>query len=299
MAGADERAPAFFLVMDFEATCERDDRSWPNEIIEFPAVLLDARTLEVVSEFREFVRPTERPKLTAFCTELTGIQQDQVSGADILEGVLGRFDEWLRSHVADDEFALPVICGDWDLRQMLPKEARRKQLKYPSALRTWCNLKLSFGEATGTRAQGMAGMLHFLGLELVGRHHSGIDDARNIARILVELVRRFDFPVRRTPGGGDKPQAVAREVPRQAASKVGADAAARSSPAVGEATETNLVRKLRKRLQQMEALEKKQQAGEALSEEQWQKLGRLEELRRQLSDALLGRTPGVADAWDD
>jgi len=37
---------------------------------------------------------------------------------------------------------------------------------------------------------GMAGMLSSLGLTLEGRHHSGIDDCRNIARIAKELCRR-------------------------------------------------------------------------------------------------------------
>ena len=37
---------------------------------------------------------------------------------------------------------------------------------------------------------GMAGMLRALDLELVGRHHSGIDDARNIARIVITLLAK-------------------------------------------------------------------------------------------------------------
>jgi hypothetical protein len=35
---------------------------------------------------------------------------------------------------------------------------------------------------------GMAGMLESLGLKLEGRHHSGIDDSNNIARIVTKLV---------------------------------------------------------------------------------------------------------------
>lgn len=33
-------------------------------------------------------------------------------------------------------------------------------------------------------------MLHSLELTLLGRHHSGIDDCRNICRIAIELIRR-------------------------------------------------------------------------------------------------------------
>jgi len=36
----------------------------------------------------------------------------------------------------------------------------------------------------------MTDMLAKLNLELIGRHHSGIDDCKNIARILIELLSR-------------------------------------------------------------------------------------------------------------
>ena len=35
-------------------------------------------TLISVSEFHEYVMPVEHPKLSSFCTELTGIRQQQV-----------------------------------------------------------------------------------------------------------------------------------------------------------------------------------------------------------------------------
>ena len=55
----------YFLVMDFEATCwDGGQPTTAQEIIEFPAVLVDAVTLENVAEFREFVRPTWNPRLS-------------------------------------------------------------------------------------------------------------------------------------------------------------------------------------------------------------------------------------------
>lgn len=42
----------FYCVIDFEGTCEEENpKDYVHEIIEFPAVLVDATTLEVVSEF--------------------------------------------------------------------------------------------------------------------------------------------------------------------------------------------------------------------------------------------------------
>lgn len=43
--------------------------------VEFPAVLLNTSTGEVESEFHSYVQPQERPTLSEFCTQLTGITQ--------------------------------------------------------------------------------------------------------------------------------------------------------------------------------------------------------------------------------
>lgn len=41
----------------------------------------------------------------------------------------------------------------------------------------------------GTKPFGMKGMLEHLSLELKGRHHSGIDDCRNIAQVVDALIK--------------------------------------------------------------------------------------------------------------
>ena len=38
----------------------------PQEIIELPTVLVDARTMEVVDEFQLYCRPVHHPQLTPF-----------------------------------------------------------------------------------------------------------------------------------------------------------------------------------------------------------------------------------------
>ena len=186
-----------YLVLDFEATCEEKglpdaatQASW-SEIIEFPCVLVDATTLKVVSEFSTFVNPTgEKRQLTAFCTKLTSITQEDVDGAPTLDKVLKQFELWLPEVLGshDTSRVLPVTCGEPDLSAMLPRECQRKGLKVPGVLRRYCNMKRPY-VACGLKQRGMDGMLKQLGLPLVGHHHRGIDDARNIANITVQLVK--------------------------------------------------------------------------------------------------------------
>lgn len=90
-----------FLVLDVEATCEEGTGfEWPNEIIEWPVCLMrwkdksdqgKACQLEIVDEFRSFVKPTWRPQLSQFCTDLTGITQAQVNSAPTFQKVLKMF----------------------------------------------------------------------------------------------------------------------------------------------------------------------------------------------------------------
>ena len=62
----------YYLVLDFEATCDNRTRLTPQEIIEFPVLKVNANTLKKEAEFHTYVRPTFHPVLTPFCAELTG-----------------------------------------------------------------------------------------------------------------------------------------------------------------------------------------------------------------------------------
>ena len=88
-------------MIDFESTCWKDKKG-AQEIsesllttelmvdaisvcacmllpmaVEFPAVLLDIHTGDVVDEFQQYVQPQHNPILSDFCKELTGISQVQ------------------------------------------------------------------------------------------------------------------------------------------------------------------------------------------------------------------------------
>ena len=65
----------FLFVIDFESTCWEKKTGTPlPEIIEFPVILLCLQTGNILSEFHHYVLPTENPKLSPFCKNLTGIK---------------------------------------------------------------------------------------------------------------------------------------------------------------------------------------------------------------------------------
>lgn len=259
-----------FLCFDVEATCMGvKDLEWPNEIIEFPVVLLRWKqpeeesqnesqfanlstfpnNLYIANTFHSYVRPTWQPKLSTFCTTLTGITQNMVDTAPTFPEVILKFKKWMEEEglINEDDEVIEKYCwctdGPWDLRDFVPKQLHITPLKppihrhrYPPyLLQPYINVKeavhhilsedwynrqellarrlrrqtelipkekstapgsrMTTGEKYGRKSPGfyltIEGQLRSLGLgAFKGRAHSGIDDATNIARIVIELARR-------------------------------------------------------------------------------------------------------------
>lgn len=72
---SDSRKLKYLLILDFEATCSAPITLRTQEIIEFPTLVYNLETQKIEATFHEYVRPVNFPTLTAFCTELTGIEQ--------------------------------------------------------------------------------------------------------------------------------------------------------------------------------------------------------------------------------
>lgn len=188
-----------YLVIDVEATCD-DGRLVPRhemEIIEIGAVLVDGATLQPVGELQTFVRPVRHPTLTPFCRQLTSIEQSQVDGAP-------RFTQAIALLQAFMGHRRPLFCswGAYDKGQF-EQDARYHRAELPFGA-DHLNLKQAFSDALGTTKRfGMAQALRIAGLPLEGTHHRGIDDARNIARLLPYCLRLRPLdPTRVRSGGG-------------------------------------------------------------------------------------------------
>lgn len=191
----------YIFVLDFEAQCVNGSKLPVQEIIEFPVVPINLKTFKIEEPiFHYYIKPVVVPELTEFCRNLTGITQEQVNNGVILEKALELFEEFLNKNGFNGKKWVFCTCGEWDLNSCLKREASKKKIPLPDFFRRWINIKRVFQECLKLEHQvGMPTMLKMLGLELDGRHHSGIDDSRNIAKIAIELVKQkgVDFSAKK------------------------------------------------------------------------------------------------------
>jgi inhibitor of KinA sporulation pathway (predicted exonuclease) len=205
----------YLIIMDLEATCDFClrpivDASVNSEIIEFPWVVLDTRTLEIVHEERYFVRPDFLEGVTPYCSALTGISRDMVAQSMRLQDVLSKFHDYVEDRFADvhlghecKSFRI-LTDGMWDVHIQLAIEAQRKDIALPWWFKEYFDLKVEFDRyfpyfITNKHGQPLHLMLKALGLPFVGRHHSGLDDCKTIVQIvqyLLKLGHVFDQPTK-------------------------------------------------------------------------------------------------------
>ena len=170
-----------YIIIDFEATCTDSDE-FPRdemEIIEWGVVAVDGKILLPVGEFQSFARPVRNPVLTEFCKRLTNISQNDVGNAPLFPETLMKFSDWL------SQYDYPIFCswGNYDKNQLV-KDCSYHQLEYPFKTDYHVNLKKRFSQKMGLKNPSMDKALRITDTELTGEHHRGIDDARNIAKLM-------------------------------------------------------------------------------------------------------------------
>lgn len=182
------RDSAPILIVDLEATCWESSRlpdgerqSVQNmEIIEFGCALA-TRAGEVLDSRSLLVRPTRNPELSAFCRSLTGITQTMVDAAPTYSEVVRTLDELLGQPA---ESLVWCSWGNYDRYQI---QAESEAEGIAPAFMAWphLNLKRLWRRSTGQKKKtGLASALAFHNLAFEGRPHRGVDDARNIVRLL-------------------------------------------------------------------------------------------------------------------
>lgn len=175
-------------MVDVEATCweGQPPPGQVGEIIEIGLTVVDLTARRRVGRHRILVRP-RRSAVSAFCTELTGLTQREVE-----TGV--SFAEACRLLAAEHAAGRRpwASWGDYD-RLQFSRQCRATGTAYPFG-RRHANAKAVFTDARGLRKRpGMARALELAGLPLEGRHHSGADDAWNIAALVLSLAGTGDW----------------------------------------------------------------------------------------------------------
>ncbi|WP_299121462.1 3'-5' exonuclease [uncultured Winogradskyella sp.] len=168
------------IVIDLKATCwnGKIPQGQRSEIIEIGICELNTKTGEITKNKGILVRP-ERSKVSPFCTELTTITQDllEAEGISFQEACTKLREDYNAHHYTWASY------GAYDLN-MMKNQCTIKGIDYPMS-QNHINVKILFSEVKGLqRKVGMKGALGILEIPLEGTHHRGIDDAKNIAKIL-------------------------------------------------------------------------------------------------------------------
>lgn len=181
----------YIAVCDLEATCFENKQKTreEGEIIEIGSVIVEIKSLNVVSKFQTFVKPTINPSLSEFCINLTSISQNEVQNAPNIIDSLIEFSNWLDSY----EPFLFACWGDYDASQ-IAKEVQRNnafQLIPNSKFSNYLNIKRLYSIVHQKKRLGMMNAMKYLDLQHSGVHHRGIDDATNIANILLHILNEY------------------------------------------------------------------------------------------------------------
>jgi inhibitor of KinA sporulation pathway (predicted exonuclease) len=168
------------IIIDLEATCWQGPvpEGQENEIIEIGLAVLDTADGSISKNQGILIWP-QRSKVSPFCTELTTITQDLldkngISFEDAIDKLVEEYNPDLYTWAS---------YGQYDLN-MLRKQCKSFGAPYPMG-EGHINVKTWFPEQYGLqKPTGMNGALHMLNIPLEGTHHRGVDDAKNIAKIL-------------------------------------------------------------------------------------------------------------------
>lgn len=171
-----------FIVCDLEATCW--DRNIQQqtvgimEIIEIGAVKTDYSG-KIHDEFSIFVKPNKNPILSEFCKNLTTIKQSDIDNAPNYIEAIDIFNEWLGDVKGHAWFS----WGNYDKNQFIVEYNRNGV--FPTLMNIpHINLKRPWRKTTKHKRQGLRAALSYHGYQFEGTPHRGIDDVKNIAKII-------------------------------------------------------------------------------------------------------------------
>lgn len=177
-----------YLIIDLEATCWKFDKPpEEQEIIEIGAFIVNPFG-EVADQFQSFVKPEIHPLLSHFCTDLTGISQEDVSKAAVFSEVYEEFTYWMGNYPS----VHPASWGAFDQRLFHISCIHNDQDPFWS--HDFANLKKQYQRIKGLKKPiGLKNAVEREGLEFRGNHHRALDDAANTVAIFKKYLDEWTF----------------------------------------------------------------------------------------------------------
>ena len=166
-----------YIVLDLEATCwmGRPPKG-VNEIIEIGAIKIN-RYGEVLGQFSSLVKPTVNPKISGFCSRLTGIKQNQLDLAD-------PFRSWITEHGSD------YVLGSWGSNDkgFLWSDCRLHDVD-TDWLEPFIDLRTQYVHITKSlKKSNLKYIVEREGFEFEGNEHSAYTDAYNTAKVFIKYI---------------------------------------------------------------------------------------------------------------
>jgi inhibitor of KinA sporulation pathway (predicted exonuclease) len=182
------------LVVDIESTCWEERQTYDiSEIIEIGISPIETKSGEVLGSRSIIVKP-EHSEVSEFCTRLTTLTQE-----DVDSGI--SFKDACDILVNEYNSKKYVWCsyGYYDKNQFW-QQCEREGVEYPFS-KAHINAKILFALKYSLRKDvGMKKALKLLNMPLIGTHHRGIDDSKNVANILSKIL----FNKENTTGGNNE-----------------------------------------------------------------------------------------------
>lgn len=181
------KLPNEINVVDVETTCWEPPESRPEgevqDIIEIGIITLDVLCSKISEKRSILVRP-ERSTVSDFCTRLTTITQEMLYNQGI------PFRDALEILRSEYKSSKRIWCswGDFD-RKIFERQCEEMGFAYPFGPRH-INIKCLYKVMNCLpKEPGMEEALALEQIPLTGTHHRGHDDAENIAKIALRILR--------------------------------------------------------------------------------------------------------------
>lgn len=151
-------------------------------------MLLNLRNEKIESQYHTYIKPTQRPILSSYCINLTGINQNFINNQATFAVGYQQFMNWLEE-IRDTKglrFTTPnmrstqlsantTFCSwtNWDLSHYFSLDCQRNSLKWPTHLRAWIDARKIF-------EVGELFLLHFLSFDISNTLHIPLFNRENI-----------------------------------------------------------------------------------------------------------------------